>query len=251
MDNKKNQASQAKILYVILAALVVTVMVVSVVTAVNKRNKKPSAPLDTTPVTSPVPKQTAPVTSKREWITAPPEDKTTEPSKDTEKPREDTRPVELPSNPDEDKEVINRSFVVPTQGDVMKDFSIDMPVYSVTMNDYRSHKGIDICAEYGSAVFSFTDGVIEKVYDDPMMGKTVIIDHGDGLCSKYCNLSEEVADGIEAGAKVKAGDVIGAVGDSSLVEMAESSHLHFELTENGKYSDPVKYLPVLKNTDEE
>ncbi len=251
MDNKKNQAAQAKILYVILAALVVTVMVVSVVTAVNKRNKKPTAPVDTSCVTAPAPKESTPVTSKRQPITAPPEDKNTEPSNDTEKPEENTRPTELPVTPDEDKEASVRSYVVPTQGDLMKDFSIDMPVYSVTMNDYRSHKGVDICAEIGSAVFSFTDGVVEKLYDDPMMGKTVVINHGDGLCSKYCNLADELPASIAEGAKVSAGDVIGAVGDSSLIEMAENAHLHFELTENGKYVDPVTYLPVLKNTSEE
>ncbi len=250
MDNKKNRDGDAKILYVVLAALVVTVIVVSVVSAANKRNKKPSAPLETTPVTSP-PIARPRVTARADIPTQPPED--------TKAPKVEPPETERVTEAETKKPVIgqgqqasSRSYVVPAEGEVMKDFSVDMPVYSVTMNDYRAHKGIDISCPIGGAVFSFTDGVVDKIYDDPMMGTTVIIDHGDGLRSCYGNLQKERINGIEAGVEVKAGDVIGAVGDTTLIEMAEGSHLHFELVQDEKYIDPSSYLPVLKggNTEE-
>ncbi len=246
MEMKKKQESQARILYVILAALLVTVMVVSVITAVNKRNKKPQAPVDTAdsvttkaPVTKYYPVETIPEEDERPPVTQAP----------VTRPPE-TQPPVTTEKPKDDKPTANRAYVVPTKGEVMKDFSIDMPVYSLTMNDYRAHKGIDISAEYGTAVCSFTDGVVEKTFVDPMMGVTVTIDHGDGLKTNYCNLQQTLPDGIVAGAEVKAGDMIGAIGETTLVELAEASHLHFEIIENDKYIDPTEYLPVLKPAEE-
>ncbi len=244
MDRKKAQQSQQmRILYITLAALLVTVMVVSVMTAVNKKNKRPNAPLDTTsvqtdpPVTKVYPVQTVRPPEEPAETQIPQIQETLPPLTETEKPKED-------------EPTANRAYVVPVEGEVMKDFSIDMPVYSLTMDDYRAHKGTDISAEYGAAVCSFTDGVIEKVYADPMMGMTVTVDHGDGLKTNYCNLQQTVPEGIEAGATVKAGDMIGAVGDTALLELAEVSHLHFEIIKDGKYADPTEYLPVLGRVEE-
>ncbi len=245
MEKKKSQESQVRILYAVLAALLVTVMVISVITAVNKKNKKPEAPLDTEPAVTTSPT----VTNVHSLQTQPPEEIPETQAPVTQPPATETVPPET-EKPKEDKPTVSRAYVVPTQGEVMKDFSVDMPVYSLTMNDYRAHKGIDIAAEYGEAVCSFTDGTVEKITVDPMMGVTVTVDHGEGLKTNYCNLQQTLPDGIEAGVSVKAGDVIGAVGDTTLVELAEASHLHFEVTENGKYVDPADYLPVLKPTEE-
>ncbi len=244
MDKKKTHDSQTRILYVTLAALIVTVMIVSVITAVSKRNKEPSAPLDTEAQTdAPVTKYYPPVQQIKPSDT----DETQTPV--TEPPVTETKPTETEA-PKEDKPTANRAFTVPVEGSVMKDFSVDMPVYSLTMDDYRAHKGVDISAEYGSGVFSFTDGVIEKVFVDPMLGVTVTVDHGEGLKTNYCGLQQTLPDGVEAGVTVKAGDVIGAVGDTTLVELSESSHLHFEVIKDGEYVDPAEYLPVLGKVEE-
>ena len=75
-----------------------------------------------------------------------------------------------------------------------------------------------------------------------MMGVCLSIDHGNGLSSHYKNLSAEIPEGIAVGSEVKAGQTIGAVGESCLVELAETEHLHFEVTKNGKHVDPMAYL---------
>ena len=80
------------------------------------------------------------------------------------------------------------------------------------------------------------------------MGTTVILDHGDGLLSFYRNLSDEIADGIDVGATVYAGQKLGQVGESAIIEIAEEPHLHFELELNGRMVDPLTMLNYVEPT---
>lgn len=133
-------------------------------------------------------------------------------------------------------------FARPVEGYVAKGFDKDTLVYSLTMNDYRVHLGIDVLASIGDSVSAFADGSILYVYDDPMNGKAITIDHGDGLLSHYFNLSEEIPDGIYEGALVHCGQTIAAVGDTTLIELSDENHMHFELTLNGEYINPLDYV---------
>ena len=73
-----------------------------------------------------------------------------------------------------------------------------------------------------------------------MMGTCVAITHKDETVSIYKNLSKELSEGIAAGAAVKRGDVIGTIGDTAVVEMADEPHLHFEVTVKGISVDPLE-----------
>ena len=53
-----------------------------------------------------------------------------------------------------------------------------------------------------------------------------------------------VPDGVKAGAAVKAGDKIGAVGDTALIEISEDPHLHFELYKDGVCENPLAHFTV-------
>ena len=134
------------------------------------------------------------------------------------------------------------TYTMPVGGSVTKAFSNDILVYSTTMNDYRVHNGVDLSAGVGTPVKAFTDGTVEAVYEDPMLGYTVVVDHGNETKSYYSNLSSAFPEGIEAGKKVKEGEVIGGIGESILVECAEEPHLHFEVKVNGEYVDPMSYF---------
>ena len=68
------------------------------------------------------------------------------------------------------------------------------------------------------------------------------VDHGNGVVSIYKNLSKELAEGITQGAKVTAGQKLGTVGESALIESAEEPHLHFEMTYEGESVDPLTYI---------
>ncbi|MBQ9976755.1 MAG: M23 family metallopeptidase [Clostridia bacterium] len=130
------------------------------------------------------------------------------------------------------------------EGEVQKRFSDGELMYSETMNDYRTHNGIDVSAAEGTAVVSVADGYIKYVGIDPLWGRTISVDHGNGIVTVYKNLSETLPEGIEAGAFVEEGGVLGAVSTGALVEIGENSHLHFEVMSDGVYVDPIEVLSI-------
>lgn len=136
------------------------------------------------------------------------------------------------------------SFSLPVSGDIAIDYSDSVPVFSTTMNDYRTHLGVDISANLGDKVTAVADGVVTNVWNDPFMGTCVSIEHTGNAVSIYKNLDPEVGEGIIIGASVKDGDVIGAVGESAMNELAEEPHLHYEMKINGKHVDPKEHLPI-------
>ena len=133
------------------------------------------------------------------------------------------------------------TFSLPVSGDIIIDYSDSVPVFSQTMNDYRTHLGVDILAPLGIEVTAVADGVVTNVWNDPFMGTCITVEHSGNAVSVYKNLDPDVKDGIIIGASVKAGDVIGAVGESAMNEIAEEPHLHYELKVNGAHVDPKKH----------
>ncbi len=156
-------------------------------------------------------------------------------------PEEDEKPVDNNQSGIEADPVVKK-YYFPVSGDIIKKYSIDSLVFSETLNDYRIHSGIDIAAEQGSAVLAYADGKVISVYDDPMMGKTVAIEHDYDLVSYYMNLDSNLPENISIGKKINAGDVIGAVGKTALIEVGDESHVHFELKVGGVTIDPQKEL---------
>ena len=152
----------------------------------------------------------------------------------------------------EDKEVaivqpstdVLPTFTAPVDNFVIKGFSATVPVFSSTMNDYRTHSGVDFACSPGTPVLAAADGTVCEILDDPMMGVTVSLQHTGGAVTKYKGLSEDSMDLCKVGDTVKRGQVIGASGDTALIESAEESHLHFELYVNGKAEDPAEYMQV-------
>jgi len=137
------------------------------------------------------------------------------------------------------------TFVSPmTAGNIIKEWSADIPVFSNTMEDYRLHLGVDISAAIGTPVYAVADGTVESVEFHPMMGQTVVITHANGYKSIYQNMQTAVPSGIQAGVTVKAGDAIGTVGDTALIEISEDPHLHFELYKDDVCENPLAHFTV-------
>jgi len=133
-------------------------------------------------------------------------------------------------------------YIKPVAGYVSKSHNPDTPEYSIAMNDYRTHMGVDIDSDVGVKVKAVADGVISDIYDDPLMGKTVVIDHAENIQSIYMNLQDALPKNITVGTTVKAGDVIGGVGETALIEIYDVPHLHFEMKKDGSYTDPLEYI---------
>jgi len=133
-------------------------------------------------------------------------------------------------------------FIAPITGAIDMDYSVNVLVFNPTTQDYRTHTGVDILAELGEDVVAVADGIVINVWDDPFMGTCVSIEHSNNAVSYYKNLDPTVADGIEIGASVKAGDVIGKIGESATNEIAQDPHLHYELKINDSHVDPKEYI---------
>lgn len=133
-------------------------------------------------------------------------------------------------------------FMTPVSGYIIKGHSGESPVFSITMDDYRPHAGVDVYANIGDDVYAAADGIITDIWEDPMEGNCMSISHSGGAISVYRNLDPTLPDSIVVGAEVSAGQVVGSIGESSLVEIAEEPHLHFELSVDGEAVDPVMYI---------
>lgn len=133
-----------------------------------------------------------------------------------------------------------RVIVEPLQGDVVAAFSMEELVYNETLGDWRTHDGVDIAAKPGSAVLAACSGTVHAVIDDALMGTTVILEHKGGYQTTYANLQKDPK--VSEGASVSAGQIIGAVGSTAVVESAQPSHLHFSVTKDGKTMNPNEFL---------
>ena len=127
------------------------------------------------------------------------------------------------------------------KGEVLRGFSLETLAYDVTMGDWRTHSGVDLAAEAGLKVLAAGEGQVTQVYDDPMMGTTVVVEQPDGITAVYSNLSNETA--VSPGDSVETGAVLGAVGDTAIAESGMEPHLHLELLSDGEPVDPLDYLP--------
>jgi len=172
----------------------------------------------------------------------------------------DTVPVieqtELPvTEPIEDVEAdaepldILPDFYSVSAGVIIKEFSSDVPVYSNTMDDYRVHTGVDISSPIGSDVYAAASGTVSAVWEDPMNGVCLSVSHSGGAVSTYCNLSKDTMDAMKPGMVVSGGMAVGTVGDTSLVEIADEPHIHYELSINGEKVNPVDYIDFTHNEE--
>ncbi len=167
---------------------------------------------------------------------------------ETAKPKETESPKPTAAETEEVAEVsapVTESlptFIVPVNGMVAKTHSVDVPVFSSTMNDYRTHTGVDILCEAGTSVVAPADGTIGQVWEDPMMGICVNVIHKGGGVTTFKGLAEETVDFISAGTDVKKGQAIAATGTTALIECGDESHVHMEMTVNGEIVNPAEYI---------
>ena len=137
-----------------------------------------------------------------------------------------------------DPEPVN--MVWPVAGDIIGAFAPDRAVWSDTLQQWQNHPGIDIAAGPGEAVAACRDGVIADAWKDAAWGNVVVVDHGDGCASTYANLN--TLQMAQIGRQVRAGEIIGAVGDSADCESSLPWHLHFEYARDGV---PVDFAALM------
>jgi len=100
----------------------------------------------------------------------------------------------------------------------------------------KMHTGVDWASSSGTPIFASGNGMIDKIGLEGGYGKYIRIRHANGWETAYGHMSA-FARGMEAGKKVRQGQVIGYVGSTGL---STGAHLHYEILVNGRFVDPMK-----------
>lgn len=103
---------------------------------------------------------------------------------------------------------------------------------------YTYHYGIDISGSgvYGHDIVAAESGTVLLAQTDKSWGKFILIDHGNGMLTRYAHCSKLL---VSQGDKVTRGQVIAKVGDTGNVT---GPHLHFEVYEGDQRYNPLNYL---------
>ena len=134
-------------------------------------------------------------------------------------------------------------FIKPLSGEVIQKYSMDMPIYWETLDQYMTHDGVDLAAPAGTNVKTCASGTVTRIEQDDRYGMIVEISHGNDLLSLYGNMAKDGL--VELGEVVSCGDIIGKVGKTSTLEASGAEHLHFSLKLKDEPVDPGKYIKGL------
>lgn len=131
------------------------------------------------------------------------------------------------------------AYIMPVTGEVINSFSNGELVKSKTLGEWRTHDGIDIAAKEGTPVKSVFDGTVKEITNDPKWGVMVEVEYPKATAF-YCGLADTVK--VKKGQKVALGDVIGEVGNTSVIESGEESHLHLAMKKDKEWIDPMSII---------
>jgi murein DD-endopeptidase MepM/ murein hydrolase activator NlpD len=100
----------------------------------------------------------------------------------------------------------------------------------------KMHTGIDWAAPMGTPIYASGNGAVSMVGWESGYGKYIRIKHNNGYETAYGHMTA-YARGMEQGARVRQGQVIGYVGSTGL---STGAHLHYEIMVNGRFVDPMR-----------
>lgn len=140
---------------------------------------------------------------------------------------------------------VKADMLIPVTGRLGLVFADDHLVYHETLEQWSTHKGIDIHAEEGTPVRAALDGEVIEVLNDTIMGITISILHDNEIITKYSNLSTDSM--VALGQRVNKGQIISGVGKTAAVKTVEGPLLHFQVIADGRPVDPQLYLQSFNN----
>lgn len=137
------------------------------------------------------------------------------------------------------KRAKDTTMAIPVSGKNVRQFGW---LQSSITGDKVFHSGIDIETELGAPVRAALDGVVVKVETTEKLGRTIEIDHGQGLTTLYGTLGEIL---VEEGMEVRQGEIIGKTGQ---VANSNKGRLHFEVREKGRAVDPLEKITNVRTS---
>lgn len=153
----------------------------------------------------------------------------------------------LPTQPSQSEQILQRAasalsgFPLPTIAPVLRDYGWQARPQSV---DIEFHGGVDLSAEVGTPVLSVGEGVVAFVGEQGDYGQLVVVNHAQGLQTRYAQLSET---SVQVGQRVRVGQALGRSGETG---NAYAPHLHFEVRSNSTMGwvaqNPADYLEHMR-----
>lgn len=145
------------------------------------------------------------------------------------------------------REIINEEIQKEAVAKIVKRGTKSRPTYIKPISGGRKtsgygqrwgklHKGVDWACSVGTTVHASRGGKVVSAGWNGSYGYSVLIDHGDGVKTRYAHMSKL---SVSAGQYVEQGETIGKSGNTG---RSTGPHLHFEIIINGKPVDPLKYL---------
>lgn len=125
-------------------------------------------------------------------------------------------------------------------GSIVGSGQLIWPVYGTVTSPFGSrggkHTGVDIAARTGTPIKASDSGTVIFAGWQGGYGKFVIIDHGNGIVTRYAHCNSIY---VSTGQRVNRGDVIASVGSTG---NSTGSHLHFETLTYGAFRNPMNFL---------
>ena len=100
----------------------------------------------------------------------------------------------------------------------------------------RMHRGVDFAARPGTPIYAAGNGVVEVAGWNGGYGRYIRLRHSESFGTAYAHM-KSIARGVNKGARVKQGQVIGYVGSSG---RSTGPHLHYEILKGGRQVNPLK-----------
>lgn len=145
---------------------------------------------------------------------------------------------DAPSAPAESQ---TAQYTSPVTGSVLQAFSGDELVFNTTLQDWRTHNGVDFAVSASSPVKAPMGAKVTAVdKQDPLWGGVVELTDDSGTVIRLCGVDKI---SVSQDMQVKQGDTLGIVGEVAC-ETESESHLHVEVLQNGAYVDPQQIFPA-------
>lgn len=134
-----------------------------------------------------------------------------------------------------DVPAVDLAFILPATGRRSSPFGLRRLINDLPR---APHRGVDLAVPTGTPVLSPAQGVVTHVGDFFFNGRTIFVDHGQGLISMLCHLDQIE---VDPGQAVGRGERLGRSGASG---RATGPHLHWTVFLNGKAVDPELFVPA-------
>ena len=125
-------------------------------------------------------------------------------------------------------------FIIPAQGRLSGNFGLRR---FFNGKPRSPHAGMDVAVARGTPVKASAQGEVLAVDDYFFNGKTIFLDHGNGLITMYCHLDQS---DVHTGETVNKGQLLGLSGQTG---RATGPHLHWSVVLNGAMVDPELFIP--------